>query len=520
MDYVEPVEDLLAKMEAFCKFGSIEEEELYTTCKQYMQNSREYRQEKSRMLVDRGRDLIKLIEEWRLYYFLMTFLLRASESSNIYKELLVHCIQDDMLTKENKLFMYNQLKHFSFLNADVIDEEIADLKNDLYSIIYDEYKQQLKEGYEFIPKDKRNESFVIVIATQVIGSGHGPTKTLYDRCYVLQKYLEKKVLIVNTAEFMSPYQSIPCFDTKEASYVKEYSDIDGFEYQGEQFAFLQCPREMPQVSVVKEIMDVIQSEKPYFIVTIGDSLVGDLCSNLVPVIEIATVHSDRIRTKAQFQVIGRKVNDSDRRWMKKHKLPEDHIVESLFTFVFKAQTHQYTRTQLGLPENQFIVLVVGGRLDDEIDEECLQVFNRLAENEIFIAFMGVFDRYDSIVENNALLKKQSAFLGFQDDVLAVNECCDVYLNPRRVGGGTSCAEALYKGLPVVTLNYGDVGLGAGEDFHVKDFEDMYRQVVKYSEDKEYYACMSQKAKCRAAQLTDSKAEFARVIQKVEQSERF
>ena len=111
-------------------------------------------------------------------------------------------------------------------------------------------------------------------------------------------------------------------------------------------------------------------------------------------------------------------------------------------------------------------------------------------------------------------------MGYQEDVLAVNECCDVYLNPRRIGGGTSGAAALYKGLPVVTLNYGDVGVGAGEDFHVKDYEDMYHQVVRYSKDKEYYARMSQKAIQRASELTDSKKEFVRIIRKVEQSNRF
>ena len=277
---------------------------------------------------------------------------------------------------------------------------------------------------------------------------------------------------------------------------------------------------MPQASVIRDIMNVIQDERPYFVLTVGESLVGDLCSNLVPVIEISTVPSGRIRTKAQFQVIGRRVNEDDRTWMKNCGLPQDHIVESLFTSAFKPQTHQYNRTQLGLPENQFVVLVVGGRLDDEIDEECIQIFNRLAAKGICIAFMGVFNRYTSLIKENELFQKNTVYLGFQEDVLAVNECCDAYLNPKRIGGGTSCAEALYKGLPVVTLNYGDVGIGAGEDFHVESYEDMYNQVLRYAEDREYYALMSQKAKERAAKLTDSKTEFIRVIQTIEQSNRF
>jgi predicted O-linked N-acetylglucosamine transferase (SPINDLY family) len=31
---------------------------------------------------------------------------------------------------------------------------------------------------------------------------------------------------------------------------------------------------------------------------------------------------------------------------------------------------------------------------------------------------------------------------------------DIYINPTRRGGGTSAVEALSKGIPVITVNYG------------------------------------------------------------------
>jgi glycosyltransferase involved in cell wall biosynthesis len=144
----------------------------------------------------------------------------------------------------------------------------------------------------------------------------------------------------------------------------------------------------------------------------------------------------------------------------------------------------------------------------------------LAEKDIFIAFVGKFEKYDSLVEKYGQLKKNSLFLGIQDDTLSINECCDAYLNPKRVGGGTSGAEALYKGVPVVSFDFGDVGNAVGPDFHVADYDEMYERIIRYAEDKEYYAQMSRKAKERAELLTDSKAEFVRVIQKIEESDRF
>jgi glycosyltransferase involved in cell wall biosynthesis len=277
---------------------------------------------------------------------------------------------------------------------------------------------------------------------------------------------------------------------------------------------------MPQVPIIKEIMDVVQHLKPWFVLSIGNSLVADLCSNIVPVIQLPTVTVGGMSTKATFQIVGRKVNDDDRQWVQRRGLPEDYIVESRPVYSFKSQTHQYTRKQLGLPENRFVVLLVGYRLDEEIDEACIETIVRLAEKEIFIAFVGIFEKYDSLVEKYGQLKNQSVFLGLQEDTLAINECCDVYLNPKRVGGGTSGAEALYKGSPVVTFDFGDVGNVAGPDFHVADYDEMYEKIIRYAEDKEYYGEMSRKAKQRAEALADSKSEFVRVIEKIEKSDRF
>jgi hypothetical protein len=506
-------------MEAFCKRdGVVNLEETEKVFHNYMQNTAEYRTENAEFLAEKGYVLAE--QTGHGYYYVMTFLLWATKSVKIYKAILKRIMQDDELTKENLFFLQGQLGRFSFLNGEVMDSEIADLSDDLYFRVYDAYWDELNQDYSYIPKESRNKNLVIVVITQVLSMMHGPTKTLYDRCYILDEYMQKKIFVINTAEQMTPYQSVACFNQAVGNYVEEYNEVNCIEYQGKNFEFFQCPQEMPQVPIMRELMNAVQRLKPYFILTIGNSLFGDLCSNIVPVVALSTVPSDRMKTKATFQIIGRRVNDDDRTWMRKHGMSEDCIVESLFTSSFKPQTHQYTRTQLGLPENQFIVQLVGGRLDEEVDEDCVKVLVRLAEKGIFIAFMGKFEKYNSLIEQQEILKKQSSFLGFQDDVLAVNECCDAYLNPKRVGGGTSCAEALYKGLPVVTLDYGDVGVGAGADFHVADYEEMYQRVIKYAEDKEYYAQMSQKARERAELLTDSKTQFVEAIHKIEESKRF
>lgn len=520
MGMVETVDDVLSQMRDFCSGMTQDAAKLEDVFNGYMKNSPEYRTQQAEYLKIRALNIIHFNRQRLWYYYLMTFLVCATEDRGVYRELLQYCIKDQSITKETKFFLYYQFLSYSFTKPDILNEEIGDFYDDLYNHIYYEYKRELGI-YDFIQKEERNQDFVMVFTSQVLEMGHAPTKTLLDRCYMLEKFLEKKVLIVNTAEFMSFYRPIYFYNYKVGSYIEEYSNKTSVLYKDKEFSFFQCPKEMPDVSVIKEIMDVVKSEKPYFILTIGgNSIVSDLCSEIVPTIAIATVYSDRTMTYGQFQAIGRKISDSDRRWMRKHSLPEDHIIESLFSFEFKEQTHQYSRKELGLPEDKFIVILVGGRLDDEIDPDCMHMLQRLTDIGICVAFIGRFHRYQTYAEQNEIFKRNSIDLGFQEDVLAIDECCDLYINPRRVGGGTSAAEALYKGLPVVTFDFGDVGVCAGADFQVSSYDAMYDQIVRYDKDKEFYTKMSIKAKERAAQLMDSRSEFMKIIQKAESSERF
>lgn len=488
---------------------------------QYMETDEAYKAQWAENLPAKALDLIhgSQLNQFEFYYIL-SFLLQATDCKQVYRELLQFMIQDETITKEMKFFLYGQLMRYNFLNASIMDEERRDLHDDLYSRIYASYVKEFEQECRLIPKEERNQDFVMVFTCQILGMGHAPTKTLLDRCYILEKYLHKRVYIINTAEHLTGYQEIPYFSASSGNYIEAYSKAEYLEYKDRKFSFFQCPNEMPQIPVIREIVDVVKKEKPYFIVTIGgNSIVSDICSNIVPAITISTV-SERAQTRGQFQAVCKKISEEDRRWVSKHSFADDHMMESLFTFTFAGQTHRYTRKELGLPEERFIVLVVGYRLDEEICTCFMEVIERLADSGVCVAFMGNFKRYRDYADKNPAFNKNTVFLGIREDSLAVCECCDLYLNPKRMGGGTSAAEALFQGVPVVTLDFGDVGAGAGADFHVKDWEEMYCQVIKYIRNKEYYGIMSRKAKERAGYLTDSRAEFVRIIKKMEESPRF
>ena len=72
-------------------------------------------------------------------------------------------------------------------------------------------------------------------------------------------------------------------------------------------------------------------------------------------------------------------------------------------------------------------------------------------------------------------------------------------------------EAMYKGLPAVTLPYGDVALGTGEEFCVANYNEMRDKLRLYSTDSAYYLKMSGKAQKRAAYMLDSDNAFTEII---------
>ena len=259
---------------------------------------------------------------------------------------------------------------------------------------------------------------------------------------------------------------------------------------------------------------MVKERKPEFILDIGGSdICADLCGLFAPQITISTVFSKIAFSCGEYQMVDKILSDEDKDELAILGVNIRKVKKTTFTFSFKEQTHHYTREQLDLWKNKFILLVVGWRLDQEVDEIFLDMLECvLEENQrIAVAFMGKFDLYSEKIKHYVRLQERSKNLGKQMDALAVMECCDLYVNPRRSGGGSSVCEALYKGLPAVTLPTGDVSVAAGELFWVEDYSAMQKKILKYASEKKYYKQMSENAQKRAGELMDSNREFGQTM---------
>lgn len=356
---------------------------------------------------------------------------------------------------------------------------------------------------------------------QFLKEGHAPTRTTLERIYTLGKMMHKKVYVINTREQYSTKGEIPLYRFIKGRVMQEYSQLNQVTWQGFTFDFYQPDCEMPDAEEMKKILLKLRELKPYAVITIGNgSILSDVSANMIPVLNIPVTFSTIPKKENQITIVGRYIPDEEKQNLKKAGYDLDRIVESRFTFSMKEQSTTLTRAELGLPENRFLLGVVGIRLNYEVNLEFFEAMEKTLPKNTHLVFAGKFDRYEEYCRAIPWLAEHSTFVGYQDDIMAFMETIDLYVNPKRLGGGFSIIEAFSKGRPGVTIKYGDVAAAAGDDFCVADYNEMIETIVRYTEDKEFYQSQVEKGKLRAVKMTDSKAALEEILTEAESRKAF
>jgi Glycosyltransferase len=452
--------------------------------------------------------------------FMLSFLLQINPRPYFHERLQNLLLQDNTWSWEERYFYLWQCTRVGFVQPAANSRMTGLAARRLYRLVYQELRNRFEPDYPPVPRQERNSDLVVVITGQFLGLGHAPTKTALDRCYALAKHLGKQVVLLNSREVMTTRGMSPFYQMNMGNVKAELSNVNMLTYKDIRIPYYQPAMEMPDLEAIRAILDFIRQNKPDFVVSIGGmNLTADLCDMLLPVAAVSTVFSGLPLTESRFQVIGRPVTESELQMLHEFGFSRENVIESLFTFEFKPQEHRYTREQLGLPEDRFLVAIVGARLDEEVTDEFINAVLG-SHPSVHLVFIGPMTKYEAMKARHTRLEQASTALGFQSDVLAVLEVCDLYANPKRAGGGSSAAEALYKGVPVVTLNFGDVAVAVGPDFVVTTYEEMTAAIRRYVEDGGFYGDMSAKGKERAAQLLSTETAFAEIVHAVRSSPLF
>ena len=425
--------------------------------------------------------------------------------------LLESALESKMLQVEHLQYLHYQVSHSLFNRPEYRTEKIGILEKRLYSRIMEE----LKGAVVVHPKSKelRNHKKVVVITPVMLGENHAPTHSLLERSYMLAKLFDANVSIISAKEGIFKRGSVPYYHVASANCIKENDSRRTYLYKDREFDFYQGEKTLDTIEGLQELVDYVENVNPYYIVYVGgQSYVAELLNAFCPVLTISTVFSTIPDSNTTFAMVGRQITEEERR---KHS---SEILEVPFSFELTEKKRDYTREELGIPMQAFVMAVVGNRLDYDVKDEFLEKMGQLAQG--FFLFIGSFATYEEKKRKYPWLETRSVSLGRVEDAMGILGCADLYVNPKRLGGGFSVIEAFHAGMPAVSLDYGDVAAAAGADFCVCDYDEMLEIIQKYQVDGAFYQEMLDKALARELEMTNGESAFKDAIEKMLHSDRF
>ena len=388
----------------------------------------------------------------------------------------------------------------------------------LFLEIVEKFAGEVTVSLEEIPEQDRDSSLILVIMVQCVLQSHAPTITALDRCRILQEKMGKRVLVINTSEAANLTGRIPLAEIV-AGNNENLEEQRVISWKNAIFPYYQCKQGMPDMDVINQLLQDVRNLAPQRVILIGgSSILGNLIDRMIPALTISTGFSDLAITGTRYQTVGRAITEKDEEMLKCLGYNRTHVIEGVFTFDIKPQKEKISRQEASIPENRFVLVIVGTRLDKEVSEEFLQMLDHVLDENMYVAFLGNFSGYEERMQRFINVGDKSVAWGSCRDVVARLEICDLYLNPGRKGGGSSAVEAMYMEKPVLSVAYGDVALNAGNEFCVNSYEEMEEKISRYCKDRAYYTEMAKKAKERADILLDTEKAFREIMQEYERRE--
>ena len=376
-------------------------------------------------------------------------------------------------------------------------------------------------NFPWIEQGKRNSKRIVIITEQLLlGTRHAPTKVVLDFARLLQKNLgyEVRLFICPSNRVLAHEVWIKTFGYHGET-ERKYIQISD---RGEEIDAWCFPMAGCSTQDYAEMLSLIYEWKPLFVLNMGvNNPVADLPRMFTTLVAMGmTIECPVSEADILIRYI-HKEPQYENEYMKALKPYQKQIFmeEKLPAIIQKAEK-QYTRLELGLPQEKFLVAVVGNRLDIEIDQEFVQVMRQilLAHSEVMFVIIGLVEKLPEYL-NDKIFQNRVYYLGYCRDLIGTYSVLNLYLNPRRIGGGWSSAIALAAGIPVLTLPECDVAYNVGEDFIVNNYKELLNEMACYVSDSKFYETKRKKALLVAESFGEEKmvAYITKLVAKIKET---
>lgn len=362
------------------------------------------------------------------------------------------------------------------------------------------------------PVEKR----IVIVTQQLLGQRHAPSLDAYEFAHMLQNDFGKQVLIINSIEFgktpLSPLQ--PAFI---GNVVDEWQGVRNVAYKGGDILSFQPDGDCFTHKAMLQSVTAIQKFQPSMILSIGTrNFIADLFGKDVFTFMYPTGQGIPVTSNNYFMTWN---NPGPEDWnhVEAERLQSQYLFAMHPGFEPPAKMGEMSRKQFDIPENAFVILVIGARLGAEIDDSFIRMMTDISQEEkAFFVFVGHFNGYKDIFLAEKSLSERHCYIGFQQDISSVMTLGDAYINPKRRGGGSVIIYAMAHSLPALSLPYGDAyeavkNLTTDEDFKILNYQVMAQYAKRLITDTDFYTKWSSMCAKEASRLTSRRPLVKRIL---------
>lgn len=381
-----------------------------------------------------------------------------------------------------------------FLNRMNFDS-IHNFSRSLFFNFYQDFIIEIRKRYSINQKkwNKKNskKNNIILVTNQFLSIFHQPTRDLLEQAAALHDSGCCDVTILNTNMMPDRYYS-PFVPPFAAEIEPQLNGVQTLTYEGRAFRIISDASPGITENKVRNFISIVDEIDPDAVISIGGSVViADILSSTRPCLCLQTTTGATISLAHLILDYGGDTPPGG----------DDHYARAWRPFRLRLSLRNdaspMTRAECQIPEDSFACIVVGNRLDAEASDAFLDLIERFVAEEprAFVVFAGPVEFLPDRVAARPGATRMRC-LGYVDHVISLMSICDVYINPRRTGGGASAMQALAAGLPIVSLAAGDVASVAGPVFCAPDADAVLNRLLELARDTDKQACARAQAQER------------------------
>lgn len=360
---------------------------------------------------------------------------------------------------------------------------------------YERFLWQVAVRLELVPAGRQagmpDAGRVVIVTNQFLSAEHQPSRDLLLLTVRLQRDLGRTVLVLNTNMMPDRYYSafVPPF---AAAVEDRLSGEQTIRCGGERIRMLSSTVPGLTADKLAGILSAVERFDPDLVIGFGGSvIVADLLGSAYPVMCVPTTSGQTVSLADIVLDFGGHVRPPGSGRLAQSWRP------ARFGLSLRHTGETAARAEFALQESDFVCVVVGNRLDAETGGGFLDLLGRILDAipRALVLFAGGVESLPGRLAADRHAGRLRS-LGHVDRVEALMSVCDLFVNPRRAGGGAGAAQAMAGGVPVLSFDGGDVASVAGPSFLVVDETAFVARAVALADDPALLSEARQEARSR------------------------